>query len=225
MPTSNTNSPKITNILVDVEAKIRGNSMRAIRARVKRESDTIDVTASTFFTLFADKVLNTSGNPSLGIYTPKYAPYTDGYAQKKSEQAPGRGWFSFSGDLESDVRSLRGETSNILGRSSSWIEMSNTGLNPGFKVASNGAILNLKTNKFASYRESLKDFKVKVVHKPFDKLSGTLKPKTLEKQVFSGTYDSIYKKLANVGGKGRTYRSGFYSYMNWWIQVYLKGKL
>ena len=195
--------------------------MDEVRKQAKREARLMDKSISGFMNLFADKALNTSTAPSLAQYTPTYAPYSQGYAEKKNKIAPDRGWFSFTGKLEDDIRGLSSQTTNLLGHSSTWLQLRNNGLNQGFSLNSAGQLVNSK-NRFAAFRDGFKDFEVTVNHRPFNKLRNGLRPKKLEKEVFFNTEREVYSKLVNTGGSRNTYRGAFYAFTSWWIDVYLR---
>ena len=216
MPTSSTPNP-FDGILEELVQDVATESLTSIRSRAKREASAMDRVAKDFFTLFATQALNTQGAPRLGQYTPTYAALNANYAARKS---PGDGFFRNTGKLQDDVTNLRGQTSNLMGHSSTWLALTNSGVNQGYSVDSNGLLRDAK-GRFAKFSKGFKDFKVVVSHQPFTKLNRGLQPKALERQVFASTHDEIYRKLVNKGRR-KPYRSAFYSFTSWWIDVYLR---
>lgn len=198
------------------------SSMGEIREQVKIEQQQIENSVRQFFDLFAAVALDTSASPPLGLYTPQYAALSPSYAASKPS---GTGFFKNTGNLIRDVEALSGQTTNLLGKSSSSIEPKFSGARKGFKIESVDPIRvrNTKTGSFASPVTSLRNFRVEVRHTPFSKVRSGFQPEKLEADIFKGAYDEIYNKLTNQqnGGRTRHYRPAFYSFMKWWLNEHL----
>lgn len=223
MAKSSTNKPTPFDgtLSVIVERGLYG-SMTELRKEVKQDQYRIENAVSQFFDLFAAMALDTAAAPALDAYTPTYAALSSSYASKKPS---GAGFFKNTGTLISDVESLDGQTRNLLGKSSYVINQTNRGAKKGFQIDRLDPlrVRNSKGN-FANPVTSLKNFKVEVVHTPFEKVKGNNSPKDLEKAVFKGAYDDIYNKLTNQQDKGKNnpYRPAFYSFMQWWLNNHLR---
>lgn len=218
---SNTNSDPFDGIISDLSSMASNNAMEDVQAQARKEARLMDIAVKGFMNLFADKAIDTAKAPSLAQYTPIYAPYSTKYAAKKAELAPDKGWFGFSGKLEQDIVGLTSQTTNLMGHSSTWLELRNSGLNEGFSLTPSGRVRGPK-GKFASFREGFKDFQIIVNHQPFSKLQGGFKPKDLEHEVFYNTQREVYNKLVNTGGPNNKYRGVFYAFTSWWVDVYLR---
>lgn len=219
MAKSNTNKPLSASLEQIVDRAMLG-SMKDLRKEVQQDHYRIRNAVSQFFDLFAAMAIDTNGPPNLGAYTPSYTPLSSAYAAKKPA---GAGFFKKTGQLQDDVRNLSSQTTNLLGKSSFYIEQSSRGAKKGFSQGATG-VRSLKTGKFVSASTGLKNFKVKVVHTPFSKVDASFKPVRLERDIFKGAYDEIFDKLTNQQSKGKNapYRPAFYSFMRWWLNVHLK---
>lgn len=222
MVKSTTNNPFSPQNITHIVKSGVVSSMGELRKSVKIEQQQIENSVRQFFDLFAAMGLNTSASPPLGQYTPSYAALNSSYAASKPS---GAGFFKNTGTLISDIKSLSGETKNILGKSSSSIEPKFSGARKGFSIDSVEPlkVRNTRTGTFANPVTSLKNFRVEVKHVPFEKVRSGFRPQQLEADIFKGAYDSIYNKLTNQqpAGKNREYRSAFYSFMQWWLKVHL----
>jgi len=214
---SNTN--KLSATIDQIISGGMAGSMKQVRKNAKQDHYRVQNSVSQFFDLFAAMALDTAAAPPLGIYTPKYAALSASYASKKPS---GAGFFKNTGALQDDVRNLSSQTTNLLGKSSFYIEQSSRGAKKGFTQVGTAA-RNIKTGKFASGATGLKNFQVKVVHEPFSKVDANFKPKKLERDIFNGAHQDIYAKLTNQQSKGKRnpYRPAFYSFMRWWLNKHL----
>ena len=196
--------------------------MKGLRKQVKIEQQNIEHHVRQFFDLFAAMALNTTASPPLGQYTPSYTPLSTGYANTKPQ---GTGFFKRTGSLIEDVKSLSGEATNILGKTSSSIDPKFSGAKKGFNVDSTSPlrVRNTSTGRFANPAQTLKNFRVEVTHEPFANVPKGFRPKTIESKLFKGAYDEIYIKLTNQQPEGtrNPYRPAFYSFMKWWLNEHL----
>ena len=220
MAKSTTNKRLVESVDEIVNAALFG-SMKELRREAKQQHYRIQAEVAQFFDLFAAMAIDTPAAPALDIYTPTYAPLSAAYKAKKPS---GRGFFYKTGDLQSDVQNLTSQTTNLLGKSSFYIEQSSRGAKKGF-TADEGNPLRVRGagGRFVRRAEGLKNFRVKIVHQPFSKVDRNFKPRKLEKDIFAGAYDEIYNKLTNQQTRGRAgaYRPAFYSFMRWWFKKHL----
>lgn len=217
MAKSNTN--KLSATIDEIVNGAIGGSMKEIRRNAQQDHYRVQNSVAQFFDLFASMAIDTPAAPSLGRYTPNYAPLSTSYASKKPA---GAGFFKKTGALQDEVRSLTSQTTNLLGKSSFYIEQTSRGTKKGF-TSVGASVRSNKTGKFVSNAQGLKNFKVKVRHEPFSKVDANFKPKKLERDIFKGAYDDIYNKLTNQQTKGKRnpYRPAFYSFMRWWLKKHL----
>jgi len=198
------------------------SSLPELKKQVKIEHQYIEAAVRQFFDLFAVMALDTTASPPLGQYTPNYTPLSQSYAARKPT---GAGFFRKTGTLISDVKSLSGETTNLLGKSSYSIDPKFSGAKKGFSIDSTSPlkVRNAKSGRFSNPVTSLKNFRVEVKHTPFDKVNMGFQPQKLEADIFKGAYDDIYNKLTNQQGPNThaPYRSAFYSFMSWWLKEHL----
>lgn len=219
MAKSNTNRPLTAVVDHAVDRALLG-SMKEIRANARQQNLRIQNAVAQFFDMFAAMAINTPAAPALDVYTPIYAPLSSRYARTKPANA---GYFYKTGQLQDDIRNLTSQTTNLLGKSSYYLEQTSRGAKKGFTETSALTPRNIKTGRFVSRAEGLKHFKVKVVHTPFSKVERGFRPRTLEREIFEGAYEDIYVKLTNQQSRGRNrpYRPAFYSFMKWWLNRHL----
>lgn len=220
MAKSNTNS-KMSSFVDKTVDKAVAKSMKDVNRLAKLQSYKIQNSVTQFFDLFAAMAINTPAAPQLGAYTPSYATLSSAYARRKPT---GTGFFYNTGDLQRVVEALSSKTTNLLGKSSYYLDMTNSGTRKGYTTTKALVPRSVKTGRFVSRSEGFKDFTVRVVHQPFSKVDNNFEPKKLERDIFKSGYDEIYAKLTNKQRKGihNPYRPAFYTFMKWWLNVHLK---